>query len=190
MEQLLEIDGLVERRLAERLKQLRGERGWSLKELAGRSGVSRATLSRLEKAEGSPTTAVLAKLCTAYGLTLSRLMAMAEEGFAPLVRPGEQAVWRDRKIGFTRRSLSPPSQALAGELLECEIEAGRRIAYEAPPRPGLEHHLLLLEGELEVTLEGRSHRLSPGDCLRYQLFGASAFRTFGARAARYLLFTL
>jgi transcriptional regulator with XRE-family HTH domain len=40
----------TDRRLAERLRALRGERGWSLDELARRSGVSRATLSRLENA--------------------------------------------------------------------------------------------------------------------------------------------
>ncbi|MCC3263672.1 hypothetical protein LLE87_36465, partial [Paenibacillus polymyxa] len=56
------------------------------------------------------------------------------------------------------------------------------------PRPGLEHHLLMLDGELSVTVDGQAHRLLPGDCLRYQLFGASAFVTPPHRGARYLLF--
>jgi len=61
------------------------------------------------------------------------------------------------------------------------------IDYPLPPRPGLEHHLYLLEGALELTIEGNVHRLSPGDCLRYKLFGASRFRALGRRAARYVL---
>jgi transcriptional regulator with XRE-family HTH domain len=183
------LDGtLVERRLAERLKALRGERGWSLDELAGISGVSRATLSRLEKAEVSPTTAVLGRLCSAYGLTLSRLLSMAEEGFQPLIRPEGQPEWHDSEAGFRRRSLSPPSQALSGEVLECEIRPGARIDYLQPPRPGLEHHLLLLEGALDVTIEGQRHQLAPGDCLRYRLQGASCFETVAGVGARYLLF--
>ena len=44
----------LDQRLAGRLKALRLARGWSLDELAGRAGVSRATLSRLENAEVSP----------------------------------------------------------------------------------------------------------------------------------------
>ena len=52
-------------RLAQRLRELRHERGWSLDELAARSGVSRATLSRLENNEVSPTAAVLGRLCPA-----------------------------------------------------------------------------------------------------------------------------
>ena len=39
---------------------------------------------------------------------------------------------------------------------------------------------------LEVVLDGRNHALSPGDCLRYRLCGASEFRT-AKRSAQYLL---
>src|SRR5438034_5302546 len=110
-----EMDG----RLAERLRSLRAERGWSLDELAQRSNVSRATLSRLENAEVSPTASVLGKLCAAYGLTMSRLMHMVEDEFVPLVRRSAQSVWTDPTIGFRRRSVSPPAQGLAAEVLEC-----------------------------------------------------------------------
>ena len=68
-------DASIDQRIAQRLRALRGERGWSLDELARRSAVSRATLSRLENAEVSPTTAVLGRLCSAFGLTMSRLLA-------------------------------------------------------------------------------------------------------------------
>lgn len=178
----------IDQLLALRLKGLRAERGWSLDELAKRSHVSRATLSRLENAEVSPTTSVLSKLCAAYGLTMSRLLHMVEEHFAPLVRRGEQPVWIDSALGFRRRSVSPPAQALAAEALECELEAGTRITYDYAPRPGLEHHLLLIEGELEVSVNGQTYALRPGDCLRYQLFGPSAFVTSERCAARYMLF--
>src|SRR5437016_4492848 len=38
----------IERRIAQRLARLRAEHGWSLDALAERTGISRATLSRLE----------------------------------------------------------------------------------------------------------------------------------------------
>jgi transcriptional regulator with XRE-family HTH domain len=178
----------IDRRIAQRLRGLRAERNWSLDELARRSNVSRATLSRLENAEVSPTASVLGKLCAAYGLTMSRLMYMVEEDFAPLVRRSAQPVWTDPAIGFRRRSVSPPAQSLAAEVLECELEPGTRITYEVPPRQGLEHHLLLIEGQLEIAVDGRTHELRPGDCLRYQLFGPSAFATPEQCGARYVLF--
>ena len=190
MESLATDDAAIDRRIAQRLKALRGERGWSLDELAGRSGVSRATLSRLENAEVSPTASVLGRLCAAYGLTMSRLMHMVEDGFAPLVRRSAQPVWTDPETGFRRRSISPPARTLAGEALEGALEPGTRLTYDQPPRPGLEHHLLLLEGRLEIAVGGQTHDLRPGDCLRYQLFGPSAFATPADCGARYVLFVL
>lgn len=181
---------LVDQLIAQRLKGLRVERGWSLDELARRSNVSRATLSRLENAEVSPTTSVLGKLCAVYGLTMSRLMHLVEDDFDPLVRQSAQAVWKDPDVGFRRRSVSPPAHGLAAEVLECELEAGVHITYDRPPRSGLEHHLFLIEGQLEVSVGGRTYDLRPGDCLRYQLFGPSAFATPEQCPARYLLFIL
>lgn len=178
----------IDRRIAQRLKGLRAERDWSLDELAKRSAVSRATLSRLENAEVSPTASVLGKLCVVYGLTMSRLMHMVEDGFVPLLRRDAQPVWTDPKIGFRRRSVSPPAQTLAAEVLECELEPGTRITYEGSPRQGLEHHLLLIDGQLEISIDGQSYDLRPGDCLRYQLFGPSAFSTPDKCGARYVLF--
>lgn len=178
----------VDRSLARRLKALRMERGWSLDELARLSAVSRATLSRLENAEVSPTASVLGKLCAAYGLSMSRLLRMVEEDFVPLLRRDAQEVWTDPLQGFRRRSVSPPAQALAGEALECELAAGTRITYDRAPRPGLEHHLILIEGQLEVSVDGQIYELRPGDCLRYQLAGPSAFATPASSAARYFLF--
>lgn len=183
-------DDDIDRRIAQRLRGLRAERNWSLDELAKRSMVSRATLSRLENAEVSPTANVLGKLCAAYGMTMSRLMHMVEGEFAPVVRREAQALWSDPEIGFRRRAISPPAQTLAGEALQCELDAGVHIAYDAPPRPGLEHHLLLVEGELQVSVDGKAHELRPGDCLRYQLFGPSAFSTPEACGAKYILFVV
>ena len=174
-------------RLAGHLRQLRQERQFSLETLAERSGVSRATLSRVENAEVSPTAEVLGRLAAAYAISMSRLLARVEEGFNPVVRHDEQPVWTDRQTGFRRRSVSPPATALTAELLECELAPGIVIDYDAPPLPGLEHHLLLREGRLTVTVEEQPHQLQPGDCLRYRLFGSSRFEAGADQPAKYIL---
>ena len=181
-------DGSIDRRIAARLKALRGDRGWSLDELSRRSGVSRATLSRLENAETSATASVLGRLCAAHGLPMSQLMHMIEDRFMPLVRREEQPVWSDPAVEFRRRSVSPPTAGLGGEVLSCSLGPGVAIDYDGPPRPGLEHHLVLVAGALAVTVAGERHALRPGDCLRYRLFGPSRFETPSDAGADYFLF--
>lgn len=176
----------LDARLAHRLAALRADRGLSLDALAERTGLSRATLSRIERAETSPTAAMLGRLCSAFGLTLSRLMVEAEAPPAGLVPAADQPLWTDPETGFRRRAVSPPGPGFRGELVEGRLPAGASIAYAAPPIPGLEHHLWLLDGALELALDGIAHRLSPGDCLRYRLLGGSRFTCPGP-AARYAL---
>ncbi len=178
----------IESRIARRLKEMRSARGWSLEELAQRSTVSRATLSRLENAEVSATASVLNRICSAFEITLSRLMMMVEDSYPAVVRGSEQLSWHDRAHGFVRKTVSPPAGQLSGEVLECRIAAGKRIAYDVPPRIGLEHHLLLVEGALIVTVGGARHELKAGDALRYRLVGESVFETPETADARYFLF--
>ncbi|MEU4098583.1 XRE family transcriptional regulator [Streptomyces sp. NPDC026673] len=177
----------VDARLAVRLAELRDERGWSLDELAARTGISRSTLSRLERAEISPTAALLGRLCAAYERTMSRLLAEVESGREPaqLVRSAEQRVWTDAPSGFERRSVSPPHPALRAEIVEGVLRPGADITYEGPPVAGLEHHVWVREGALRVTVQGHAHDLAPGDCLRYRLWGTSRFHCPGPGPARY-----
>jgi transcriptional regulator with XRE-family HTH domain len=174
-------------RLAERLRELRRARRWSLDELSALSGVSRASLSRIENAEVSPTASALGRLAGAHHTTVSRLLADIEGDAPALVRRAEQREWIDPATGFRRRSVSSPSLDFDCELLRCELPPGARIDYPLPPRLGLEHHLYLTDGALELTIDGAVHRLRAGDCLRYKLMGPSRFVATGRRPARYIL---
>lgn len=180
-------DPQLDQRLAGRLQRLRTQRGWTLDELAARSGVSRATLSRLERGETSPTASLLNRLCAAHGLSMSRLLAEVEARPVRRLALTEQAIWRDPRSGFVRRMVSPPSAGFAAELIAAELPAGAQIHYDQVSVPGLEHHLLLLEGALTLTLDGERHALEPGDSLRYRLWNPSTFESTGRQPARYVL---
>lgn len=173
-------------RLADRLKQLRATRGWSLQQLADISGVSRSALSRIETGEVSPTAETLGAMSSAFQMTISQLLAPVEAPFQPLVRAEEQSTWRDDENGFSRRVVSPPAGGLSAEVIRCTLEPYQIISYAGPSKPGHEHHLVMLEGALTVTLGEAVHQLAAGDCLRYQLYGPSRFQT-GVDAACYLI---
>jgi len=177
----------IDLRISRRLAALRAEHGWSLDVLADRTGISRATLSRLERSELSPTAVMLGTLCAQYGWTLSRLMAEAESGPPSVVRASEQAIWKDPASGYVRRIISPPHPQLKGEMVEVSLPAGASVSYDSSPVPGLEHHLWMLQGVVDIEINGTTVRVEKGDCARYALSGRSRFECRGKRSARYVI---
>ena len=177
----------VDRRIAERLTKLRAEKGWSLEALAERTDISRASLSRIERGELSPTASMLGRLCTAYGWTLSRLMADVETQPPHFIAAIEQTGWSDPESGYRRKAVSPPAAGLRGELVEVHMPPGATVGFDTSPVAGLEHHLWMLEGALTVEVDGSAFKLRAGDTLRYKLSGPSRFHGTGKRDARYLV---
>ena len=180
-------EGQFERQLAERLAALRLAAGWSLDELAAKSGVSRATLSRLERAETSPTATLLSRLARAHGLPLSRLLADAEALPVRLLRAADQPRWHDQQSGFERLMRCPPLAGFATEVIEARLAPGAELAYDEPTVARLEHHLCLLEGRVMLTLQGQAFDLTAGDSISFRVLGRSVFANPGTTPARYLL---
>ena len=177
----------TDNRLALRLAELREQQGWSLDELAQATGISRASLSRIERAETSPTAALLHRLCLAYGVTMSRLLQEVEDETLLLIKADQQTCWRDPDSGFQRRTLSPPARQFKTELIEGVLPPGAHIYYDTPPLQGLEQHIWLQSGGLTIVMEQQRWTLAAGDCLRFHLTGRSAFSADAQAGARYIL---
>lgn len=175
----------MDMRLALRLASLRTEHNYSLDGLAVASGISRATLSRLERGETSPTASLLGKLCAVYGISMSRLLAGVEPQLASFIPYSSQPIWVDPESGFHRRIVSPPSRDFKIEMVEIVLPAGGVVTYDAPIVYGTEQHLWMLDGVLELKIDGTEYRLTQGDCLRFHMRGAAHFRCPGPVAARY-----
>ena len=75
-----------ELQLGTRIKVERTARGWSLEALARHSSVSKAMLSKIERGEASPTAELLVRIAAAFEMTLSTLIARAENVGGTLLR--------------------------------------------------------------------------------------------------------
>jgi transcriptional regulator with XRE-family HTH domain len=175
--------------LATRLRLERESRFWTLADLAARSGISKAMLSKIERGEASPTAALLGRLSAAYGLTISQLFARAEQG-GQLARKADQPIWMDPATGFVRRSLSPPAGAPM-ELVWGELPPGARIAYPADSyRFIADHQVLVVDGTLTMDHAGTVFVLSPGDCLRWGTPRDVTYENAGKDVCRYIVAVL
>jgi transcriptional regulator with XRE-family HTH domain len=181
-----EISREIDDAISQRLKTLRARAGLTLDELAERSGVSRAMISRIERMEASPTAALLARLSEALGLTLSAFFADDEPSASPLSRKADQKLWRDPHTGYLRRSVSPPGMPSRVDIVEVEFPAGARVSF--PPRVEsrvITQHVWLFEGVLDMVMPEETHRLMPGDCLFMDIGDAFEFHNPSDRPARY-----
>ena len=146
-------------RLAERLRELRRARRWSLDELSALSGVSRASLSRIENGEVSPTASVLGRLAGAHGSTVSRLLADIEAEAPALVARADQPEWVDPATGFRRRSVSPPSLDFDCEVLRLRTAGWSEHRLSAAAAPGPRASSLSRGGRART--DDRGNRPSP-----------------------------
>jgi transcriptional regulator with XRE-family HTH domain len=166
--------------LAARLKTEREARGWTVAELAERSGVSRAMISKVERAEASPTAALLGKLSGAFGLTLSALLARAEQASGRMSRRAQQSRWTDPGTEYTRRVVSPASGGPL-EIVEVELPPGASVTFPAAAYTFRYHQILVLSGTLTLIEDRLEHTLAKGDCLE---LGPPAAVTYANRTAR------
>jgi transcriptional regulator with XRE-family HTH domain len=168
----------IDASLARRLRLEREARGWSLAEVAERSGVSKAMISKIERAEVSATAALLVRLSSAFGLTLAGLLVRAEEQSGRLSRAADQPSWTDPETGYIRKQvLALPSHPI--ELAEIELPAGRRVNFPAHSFALIRQAVWVRSGSLVITEGEERHSLNPGDCLA---FGAPSDVTFANEA--------
>jgi transcriptional regulator with XRE-family HTH domain len=153
--------------LAARLRTEREARGWSILDLATRSGVSRAMISKIERNEASPTAVLPGRLSGAFGLTLSTLLARSETdatGDGRVARAARQTRWTDPETGYIRRAVSPPGAT--PELIQVELPPGAHIDFPKSAFTFLRGQCIWVQsGALEFVEGALTHQLRRGDCL-------------------------
>ena len=185
------MSGLVESvssgRLGVRVKDLRRERGFTLEELAGRAGVSRAMISKLERGEKNPTLVIAARLAEGLGVSLSRL-AGVEERREVVVTPRERRmVLRDPETGFERQSLSPTFAGRGVEFVRNVVPEGSTSGDFPAHRKGVEEHIVVEKGELRATLGAEEYVLREGDALYFEADVPHRFDNAGRGECAYYL---
>jgi len=147
-----------------RLRELRLQRGWTLQELARRSFLSRAFLSRLESGDRQASIAAALTLSKIFGVSLASLfespLAMDPCVIVRAVDAVEQTV-----NGLAYVPLSNPARFFNLQPMRIRV---------SPSRRGDEHYhhdgeewIYLLSGLLTLSLAGKTYDLVPGDAAHF-----------------------
>lgn len=157
----------------------RAKRGWSQAYLATLAGVSRAMISQIERGRQSPTLNVILRIADGFGVMPSRLLDGARAGDVIIVRGKENQPFIDPLTGYTRYVLCPTHSPLDVEFIKVILPANRTSS-AAPHRAGAKEHVVVLNGDLEVILEGNQvYTLQEGDAITYMADQQHTFRNAG-----------
>lgn len=180
----------VDIRLAARIKSEREARGWSLADLAEHSGVSRSMINKVERHQSSPTSALLARIANAFGMTMSTLLIRAEgaaERAGPL-RADQRQRWVDPDTGYVRSQIFlAEGSDFPVDVVEVTMPAGQCVDYPAISYTFTHHAVLVLSGCLTLTLGESEHVLASGDSIKFGTPGHCTYENRGAEPCTYLV---
>jgi transcriptional regulator with XRE-family HTH domain len=152
--------------LARVLQSLRAERGWSLDQLAARSGVSKGVLVALEQGRSNPNLATLARIGDAFGVPVTRLVDVSDEPAVRITGPQQARVlWRG-DAGGTGTIIAATEPPWAVELWRWTLHPGERFGGDAHG-PASKEMAWVESGTVTLTVAGRRHEVAAPRCARF-----------------------
>ena len=150
--------------LARTTQALRAERGWSLDQLAARSGVSKGVLVAVEQGRSNPNLATLARISDAFGVPVTRLVEVASETGVQISGAADSRVlWHGRRRDGHHHPRHRP--ALGGRVLALDGASRRRLGRRRAS-PGHRELAWVESGTLTLTVAGTRYQVSAGQCAR------------------------
>jgi len=146
------------------LRELRQNRGWSLQELASRSGLSKTFLSRLETGDRQASIAAALTLARIFDVSLASMFETQVASEPCLVVRAAEATPLTVN-GLTYTTLSNAERFF--NLQPIRLTVSRK-------RKGNDHYhhegeewIYLLSGQLTLSLAGKTYDLEPGDAAHF-----------------------
>jgi XRE family transcriptional regulator, regulator of sulfur utilization len=168
-----------------RVRSLREAMDLSLRDLADRSGVSAAMLSQVERGDTSPTLTVAQKIAAGLDLTLSQLLRLDEDRHVVVVRAGDRRTRKRR--GHRVEEITPPLPGQRADVSVHTLAPGAATGGpDDPPmhEPGSRETAVVVEGAVELFIDGRRHELAEGDSVTFDAELPHHFENNGSDEAR------
>jgi transcriptional regulator with XRE-family HTH domain len=170
------------------LQRMRLERSLTLEDLSRTAGVSKSMLSQIEREKANPTIAVAWRLANALGVGIAELLSAAtpKVELIRILEPHETPTLSGEHAGYSLKILGPLELAGRYEWYELVLAPGGALVSNSHD-PGTTEHLTLLQGQVEVEVEGNKKKLKVGGTARYEADRNHAIRNMGKTEAKALM---
>jgi transcriptional regulator with XRE-family HTH domain len=151
--------------IGERLRAARERAGYTLDELAGLTGISKAHLSRLESAERQPSVAALLSFASALQVPVGRLLGDEEYATAATltIYGGVEPAHEVAGLGVVSCSGYPGSRVLEALRMTISPERGPGVA----ARHLGEEWINVVVGTLLLEYDGCIYKVPAGSCAHF-----------------------
>jgi transcriptional regulator with XRE-family HTH domain len=151
-----------------KVAKARAERGWSLNQLARRSGLSPASIHKIEKSGMTPTITSLMKVAAALGKSVGYFIEESD-GLRPVtvVRRDERTRLHTSKDGLVLNNISGRYGPFFVAGAEADVEPRADSGPQPMIHPG-EELVLLLEGTMRFTIDAIDYDLEEGDSIHFR----------------------
>jgi transcriptional regulator with XRE-family HTH domain len=167
-----------------RIKALREGLDLSLRDLAGRSGVSAPMLSQVERGETSPTLQVAARIASGLELRLSQLLRLDEGGTVSVVRRGDGRT--GGADGHRYEILTPPLPGQRAEVSRHRLAPGAATGGPGDPpmhEAGARETAIVEQGTVALLVDDERHELQAGDSVTFDADLSHHFENHGKEEA-------
>lgn len=154
----------LSKNLAENILQLRKARGLTQTSLAKRAQLPRSTLTHMESGTGNPSLKTIHAVAVALDISLEELLAPPRDDCA-FIKASDIPV-RYRASGLVHVFKLLPDPIPGMEIDRMEIKAGGRFA-GTPHLVGTKEYFTCIEGDIQITVAGKTYDLSPGDVVAF-----------------------
>lgn len=172
--------------LARRIQLERKARKWSMSDLAARSDVSKAAISKIERGEMSPTASVLVRLAHAFDMTLAGLLMRAEQQEGKVQRVADQPLWQDPETQYVRRQIFR-APSIPVEMAKIYLPAGTSVTLPSNAFEIMREVIYVLDGRLAITDAGIRHVLEEGDSYGLSKTGEVTFHNPDGETCSYIV---
>ncbi len=185
-DQPVPIDGHQKAALyGERIRSAREWKGFTLDEVALKTGIDRVQLEKVEEGRAMLALGQLIQVAKVLSLRLADVISRGQEPFT-VVRAGERRSFarggdQEGEHGYEFESLAPKKKGKAMEpfvVTLYPLEGLKASSHEG------QEFLYVLEGRIAVSLEGRETLLDPGDSIYYDSHDTHLVQAHGDKPAR------
>lgn len=153
------------RSVGRRIRVRRVERGHTLQTVAKQTGVSAAMLSLVERGKATPSVGTLVAISSVLDLHIPELLGKPSRNDRSVTRLAEQTLMKTLNGVFHRVITDDPARGF--QMTLNQYSRGSANSPEPITHEGVEYGLVL-NGKLEVTVDGDKHLLGPGDLISYR----------------------